>query len=347
MIKKLIIYLFVFICLLRLCSCSTSTTTYEESEKIGMNYNNISNYNGFWLTSDSICYLDGSIIPKYYLIDKNAKTKICMSSGYGSGKIQRYDNKIYILDEVDFVNECNSKFKLKVYDVNLKETTTIFSIKNCDNFLVLDGDIYYLEYSWENNVRVLTLKKYSDNLNKYDTIKNGILSFGVIKNNIFYIAEEENNIVIFRYDNETKSAIRSGEFSLESINAKNFTDNVRVSYTDDYLLFSWIDYKSEKSEILKYSFKNNTLNNITVEGYIDGFISYDNCSYFIISYERSNNSELYKFNNDTNEIFKIAKFLGEGCLFVGSDKGAYVLEYNSNVLKYYSDQGNSQIICKF
>jgi len=117
MIKKLIIYLFVFICLLRLCSCSTSTTTYEESEKIGMNYNNISNYNGFWLTSDSICYLDGSIIPKYYLIDKNAKTKICMSSGYGSGKIQRYDNKIYILDEVDFVNECNPLLrKLNRYD---------------------------------------------------------------------------------------------------------------------------------------------------------------------------------------------------------------------------------------
>ena len=347
MIKKLVVYLFAFIYLLGLCSCSTSNTIYEESEIIGMNYNNISNYNGFWLTSDSICYLDGSIIQNYYLIDKNAKTKICTSSGYGSGKVQRYGNKIYILDEDDFVNECNSKFKLKVYDVNSKETTTIFSIKNCDNFLVLDDDIYYLEYSWENNERSLTLKKYSDNSNNHDTIKNEVLSFGVIKNNIFYIVEEENNIVVFRYDNETKSSIRSGEFSSETINAKNFTDSVRVSYTDEYLLFSWIDYENEKSEILKYSLKNNTINSITVEGYMDGFISYDNCSYFIISNEQSNNSELYKFNNDTHEINKITEFLGEGSLFVGSDEGAYVLEYNSNVLKYYSDQGDSQIICRF
>ena len=282
MVKKLTVVSWaMFLCLLYLCSCSTGSAIYEVQEKIRMNYNNISNYNDFWMTSDSLCYLDDSLVQKYFLVDKNSKTRIGTNSGHGSGKIQKYDNKIYILDESNVIDEYNSEFELKVYDVISKTTTKICSIKNCDNFLVLDEAVYYLEYNWVDGIRTMALKKSLIDFSGHNTIGTEVLSFGVIENNLFYVTEEKNMVVIFRYNDETKSSIKCGEFSLETINTKNFRDSVKVSYTSNYVLFSWVDYENKASMISKYSFKNNILNNINVEGYIDGFVAYDTYSYFI------------------------------------------------------------------
>jgi len=62
-----------------------------------MNYNNIANDCGFWLTTDSICYLDDSLVQKYFMVDENSKTAIGMNSGYGFGKIQKYEDKFSLL----------------------------------------------------------------------------------------------------------------------------------------------------------------------------------------------------------------------------------------------------------
>ena len=81
-----------------------------------------------------------------------------------------------------------------------------------------------------------------------------------------------------------------------------------------------------------------------IEGYIDGFASYDANSYFLVSSEKSENSELYLLNNKTEEITKISDIRGKGRLFVGSDEGAYVA--NDKVV-YYSNEGNAQVVYHF
>ena len=89
------------------------------------------------------------------------------------------------------------------------------------------------------------------------------------------------------------------------------------------------------------------MSNRKVEGYIEGFVSYNDNSYFIISSEKSNNSELYKLNNKTDEITKITEIQGEGSLFVGSDEGVYVLRNKDNNLVFYSNEGNTQVVYEF
>ena len=122
---------------------------------------------------------------------------------------------------------------------------------------------------------------------------------------------------------------------------------MRASYTQNNILFSWVDYENETSTIFSYSFEQNALSSRKIEGYIDGFASYNANSYFIIYSEKSKNSELYMLNNKTNEITKITEIQGEGSLFVGSDEGVYVLRNKDNNLVFYSNEGNTQIVYEF
>lgn len=311
-----------------------------------MNYNNITNYCNFWMTTDSLCYLEDSLVQNYFLVDKNSKTKVGENKGYGFGKIQRYNEKIYMLNESDHTDEYNSKFELKCYDINTKKAEEICSVKNCYNFLVLDASIYYLEYTWMSDHRKLTLKRFSVDSKEYVTIKDDVVSFGVIDHCLYYIAEENNMMIVFKYDVESKAAVRCGEFSAEGFDVKNIS-TLRASYTKSNIFLSWIDYENETSTILRYSFEQNALSNRKIEGYIDGFASYNANSYFIISSEKSKNSELYMLNNKTDEINEITKIQGEGSLFVGSDEGVYVLKNKDNKLAFYSNEGNTQVVYEF
>lgn len=336
----------IIICLLFFCSCSTDLTTYKNQELIEMNYNNITNYCNFWLTTDSICYLEDSIVQKYFLVDKNSKTKIGVNNGYGFGMIQRYEDKIYMMNESSNIDECNSYFELKCYNIDSKKTQKICSVKNCDNFLVLGESIYYLEYNWINELRTLTLRKFSCKSNEYTTLKNNVVSFGVIDNCLYYVTKEKSNIDIWKYNVENEEQVKCGDFSIEEFDTKK-VDVLKASYTANNIFFSWIDYENQTSTILGYSFEQNTLSNMSLKGYIDGFVSYNANSYFIISLETSDNSNLYKLNNETNEIARIAEIQGEGSLFVGSDEGAYVLRNKDNSLVFYSNKGNMQVVYHF
>ena len=311
-----------------------------------MNYNNITNYCDFWMTTDSICYLEDSLVQTYFMVDKNSKTKIGTNNGYGFGKIQRYEEKIYMLNELDNIDEYNSKFELKCYDNNDKKLEVICSIKNCDNFLVLDESIYYLEYTWINDFRKLTLKRFSIDSKEYATIKDDVISFGVIDSCLYYVTEENNMMTVLKYDIKNEESISCGDFSTEGFDVKTI-NTLRASYTQNNIFFSWIDYENETSTILSYSFEQNALSNRKVEGYIEGFVSYNDNSYFIVSSEKSNNSELYKLNNKTDEITKITEIQGEGSLFVGSDEGVYVLRNKDNDLVFYSNEGNTQVVYEF
>lgn len=349
MMRKIAIV--IFSCLLFLCSCSTDSTTYKNQELIAMNYNNITNYCDFWLTTDSICYLEDSLIQKYFMVEKNSKTKIGVNNGYGFGKIQKYEEKIYMLDMVSFINERNSKYELKLYDIDSKTIKKVCSVMNCENFLVLDEVIYYLENSWVDDVPTLTLKKFSIDLEEHTTIRSSVVSFGVIEDSLCYVVKDNNRIVIFKYNAESGASVKCGEFLLDEDNTKMFDgfffNNLRVSYTRNTVFFSSIDYENETSTIFSYSFQQNALSNRKVEGYIEGFVSYNDNSYFIISSEKSNNSELYKLNNKTDEITKITEIQGEGSLFVGSDEGVYVLRNKDNNLVFYSNEGNTQVVYEF
>lgn len=316
-----------------------------------MNYNNITNRIHFWLTTDSICYSQGILSQKWFLTDKHSTKKIENISS--CNHVQRYGKKIYLLDLVSFVNEHNSKYELKAYDIDSQKTEIVCYIKNCENFLLLDEVVYYLENTYVDDIPTLSLKKFSINSDEHTIIENSVVSFGVIENNLYYIVNNNNRIIIFKYDSKIGTSSKCGEFLLEESQNKMFDDdyfflnNLKVSYTANHLYFSWIDYENETSIIANYSFEQNVLSIKNVEGYIDGFVAYDVYSYFITSSEQSRNSVLYKFNNETNEIVQIADFFGEGSLFVGSDEGAYILEYNDNVLKFYANDGDSQVVYQF
>ena len=340
---KIAVCMFV---ILFLTSCSKNSNFYTPQDGIGMNYNNISSYNDFWLTNDSFCYLNNSLIQEYVLVNESSKTKIGTNNGYGFGKIQKYKDRIYMLNECRAIDDYNSEYELKLFDIKSGKTFSICSIRNCDNFFILNDVLYYLEYKWTEKGRSLALKEYVFDSCQENTIANDVLSFGVVEDSVFYVVGKNDAITIFEYDNELESSIECGKFALEIIGACEIKNSLKVSYTPKCLLFSWVDYKTETSIVLKYSFKDGILNKMHIEGCIDGFISYNEFSYFIVYYEQQSNSKLYKFDNTTNEITQIAHIVGEGSLFVGSDDGAYVLENTSGFLKYYFEQGSSRIVCK-
>ena len=107
------IYLLVLLCVISICSCLNKTKLFNEQSNINLNYNNIIAYNSFWLTNDSICYLQDSLIQNYYMVTTKSKIKICQNGGMGYGKIQRYGQRIYLLDEIGTDDEFTSNFRLK------------------------------------------------------------------------------------------------------------------------------------------------------------------------------------------------------------------------------------------
>ncbi|MBR6513266.1 MAG: hypothetical protein IKT46_00390 [Clostridia bacterium] len=339
------IVLVIVSCLLFLCSCSANAT-YKNHETINMNYNNITNYCDVWLTSDSICYLEHSIGQKYYMVDNTSKTKISENGGYGFGMIRRYDDNIYMLNETSSIDEYNSEFELVCYDVNTKNTEKLCSVKNCDNFLVLHKTVYYLEYNLNNEYRVLTLKKIPVNSKQDIVIASNVVSFGVIDNCLYYIAEDNGTLSVMKYNAENDDTVECGDISIDGFDIKN-GDTLKASFTADCIYLLKIDYTRAKTRIFKYSFEQDTLSDNAVDGYIDSFASYDANSYFIVSSEKSDNSKLYMLNNKTDEATKIADVLGEGSLFVGSDDGVYVLRQHNNSVVFYSNDGTSQVVYRF
>ena len=347
MIKKMLLFLLACLMVGHMSSCFISGSLYTAQDGIKTNYNNISSYNRFWLTNDSICYIYSSITQGYIMVTENEKITLKQNNGDLFRNIQKYGNKIYMLSESCTTDEDDTIFCLELYDINTKKIIDVCSIKNCDNFLVLEETIYYLEYKWEEEGKKLSLKKYSTDLKEHAMIESSVLSFGVIDNNIFYVVEKNNEIIIYEYDAQTELSIKRGSFGAEKIKYKDLSQNINVSYTADCLLFYMIDYENETSMISKYSFQNDTLTSESIAGYLDCFISCDEFSYFIVSYAQSDYSKIFKLDNITNNAVQIAQISGEGSLFVGSDDGVYVLEHESNILRYYSEKCDSQTVYKF
>lgn len=336
--------------LLSLClsSCSTGSTSYKTQSGIEFNYNNISAYNDFWITNDNICFLEDSLFQNYFLANENGKKRIDSNQGYGFGKIQQYGKKIYMLDQHNVIDESNSDYQLKCYDVESKKTTGLITIRNCDNFLILDENVVYLEYDWSTDSRTLALKLFSVNSNSYKTINNSVLSFGVIGKTLYYVTEEENVIAIFQYDIEMNSSAKCGEFVLKVADVESFREGVIVSYTPNYVILSWSDYQNNAATIWKFAFEEKNVNTIEVNGCISKFISFDKCSYFaMVDCREESVTKILKMTNDTNEMLQIGQIAGDCSLFVGSDKGVYVLEYDKSILIYYTEQNTSEIVYKF
>ena len=345
--KKSIVWcLSVLMCLCSICSCSANKSTLVLDQDISLNYNNIGNYPRIWLANDKLCYLEDMLVQSFVVVDKDGKDRIALNDGYGSGKIQAYDNSIYMLYLSKQIDEHNEEYELKIYDYDSKKTIKKYRLNNCENFLVLNGEIYYLEYAWANCNQTLSLKKLTDD-NSNDVIANDVLSFGVIEEKLFYITKNTDSIIISSYNSNSDSTEICGEFPIVSSIANAYDNFVKVSFTSKYVLFSCVNYETGKSTVYKYSIPNSTLTHVVVDGYIEEFVAYNMYSYLIVSDEHGSTSELYKLDNDTNELFSIAKIHGTGSLFVGSDDGAYVLEHGKHVLKYYCNDGKSTIVYEY
>lgn len=341
--KYIAICLCILMCVCCFSSCRTSRMECAPPDGANLNYNNIGFGRDYWLDSDSYCYLSTSLLREYYIIDEHSKAKIASSGGNGGGSIQKYGQEIYMLHEVDSIDDENSTYELNLYNIHSAKTITLTSISNCRTFLVLDGTVYYLEYSWGHISKTSTLKKYSIDSKKHETIKERIISFGVIENSIFYLVEESGNVVVYQYNDESGDSVRQGDFYLGEDDIWNLQEIEGVSYTSDYLLFKIANYEMEaSSKIFKYSFQNNSLIVMDFDEYIDHFISYNHCSYFTSYNENTDISKLYKMNNHTDEIVQLQTIEGMcASLFVCSDNGAYVYELKDSDLNYYSNETNS------
>lgn len=336
----------IVLCMSILCSCYDGAR-FIPQEGIGMNYNNISAYNDFWLTDESVCYLEDNLLQYYCLLDSNKKSIIASNEGFGFGKIQRYGDKIYMLDETASINEKNSLFELKCYDVNTRKIVRLCSMNNCDNYIILGDTVFYLEYKWTDGGRVKSLKKCKIDNNTHVLIEENVISFGVIGNTLFYLAEKSGCISLFKFDvdNECSSCCKELELSIDAMDEHK--ESVIVCYTTDHLLISLTDYTLQTSQIYVQSLVDDFCSELEVNGCIDQFVSYDKKTYYMISSDESKYSTLYMFDNQQNETFELAQILGQGSMFVGSDAGVYVLEYADNVLKYYSYKQSPQTVCKF
>ncbi len=337
--------------MLSLCSCSTKDTVYNNTETIELNYNNISNHCELALSTDRMCYLNNYLIQPYFMADKDSKSIIGLNGGYGDGKVQIYGNKIYMM-HIYKTSQTDDKYELKCYDVDTKKTEKICEVKNLNNFLILDETLYYLEESGVGTpYYALTLKEYSFGAENHSTVKDNVIAFGVKDNSLHYVIEENGKIAIMCYDAEIEASVKCGEFSVDGFKPEtHYLYPTYVSFTSSGVFFKWGNQKDGKTVVTKYSFAENTAENIAFDGYIEYFISFDKNTYFILSdewYEESAESVLFVLDNATNEYTEIAKFQGNGSLFVGSDNGAYVSIYNDDSVVYYSNDGESQVVCKY
>ena len=340
------IALVAILCLSILCSCYDKTS-FTPQDGIEMNYNNISAYNNFWLTDDAICYLEDNLLQYYCLLNIEKKSIIASNGGFGSGKVQRYGNKIYLLDETESIDEENSCFELKCFDVETQKTVSICSLNNCDNFLILDDALFYLEYKWTDNGRVKSLKQCRYENNNYEVIRENVLSFGVIDNSLFYLAEENGCLALCQFEEDKEQSSKYEERNLSIDILEKYKENVKVCYTADNLLISWTDYHAQISKIYVQSLYDDSCFDLEVKGCIDKFVSYENKTYYMVSSDESKYSTLYMFDNEQKDSVELAQILGQGSMFVGSDEGVYILEYSDNVLRYYSYEQPTKTVCKF
>lgn len=318
---------------------------YSPQDTINFNYNNISTNNSFWMTNEKICYLEDYLFQFYSMVTEKEKSIICGNGGYGFGTVQQYGNSIYMLDEIKFIDEGNSNYLLKVYDIKTKKTEDITILKNCENYLLLNETVFYLQYDWSKTPRKLSLHSYSPDLDTHTTIRNDVLSFGVIDDRLVYAIKEENIVSIFKYDEGNMSSEKIGEFPIEYSNEIAFSEDVSFCYTSDYVLVEYTDWENDSSTIWKYAFATNDVSQISFDGCINDFISYDKYSYLAIYEDKDTEMNcIYRLSNDSNELLKIGQFDGGCDLFVGSDEGTYALQHNEAAFIYISNEGDLKIV---
>ncbi len=346
MIKKIAIL--ILVCLLVLCSCSAER--YTNTEAVELNYNNITNSNRFWLTTDTVLYMQDYLVQPYFMADKSSRKIIGYNNGYGSAGIQRYDDKIYMMHITADADGSNYEYELECYDIKTKKTQKLCNVMNCHSFLVLGESIYYLEeLRVDGSRQVLALKRFSTASNEHTTISGNVASFGVIDDSLHYTTEENGMIDIFIYDAKKAESVKRSDCFIEGfVSDSLFTI---TSYTAQHIFFVWQKHEGEKtvSMLSKYSFNKNTVKSIELEGSINNFVSYDANSYFILEDEEKEKNELYMLDNATGNTTKIDEFKGymaQGELFVGSDKGVYVLRPDYNLV-YYSNDGKAQVVYRF
>lgn len=343
MSKPVVIISIIILCLsVCLCSCSgNKSTLYSPQETINFNYNNISTKNAFWMTNENLCYLEDYLFQDYYMVTEKEKIRICGNGGDGFGIIQQYGDLLYMLDEKDIIDKNNFHYLLKVYDIKTKKTENITVLKNCDNFLLLNETVFYLQYDWSQNNRKLSLQSYSLDLDTQTTIKNDVLSFGVIDDHLVYATKEKSIVSIFMHDEGNMSSEKIGEFSIESSDDVAFNDDISFCYTSDYVLVEYTDYENASSTIWKYQFATNDVGQVSFDGCINDFISYDKYSYLAISEDENTDINcIYRLSNDSNELFKIGQIDGGCDLFVGSDEGTYALRHQDATFIYFTNQGD-------
>ena len=202
------IFVLIVLYLLLMCSCSSKFSAYGNQEKISMNYNNITNYCNFWMTTDSICYLEDSLVQKYFLVDKNFKTKISENKGYGFGKIQRYNEKIYMLDESNNIDEYNSKLIMSFIKDYSRNHLVILSTHDIDNALNISNYLIDLNKS----------KAYLESLNEFQNEGNFVLVISIVPP--YNFSEEEYDFHIF-YKPESMNNTKKDEGETLSVADEN------------------------------------------------------------------------------------------------------------------------------
>lgn len=335
---KRLLSLLCIITTLCLCSCSfESGLKYNPQDDITLNYNNVNTLPNFWLTNEGYSFLEHNFIQSYYTVTKNGKKRLTSNSGYVSGGIQQYDNIFYMFE----YSEQPNVYLLKSYDARSKKTTELTTVQNYMNYLVLDGNVYYLHQ----NLKNVSLSEYSVNIRKTVQISQSVIAFGVMNDSLVFMTKEKSNLLIFRYSSGEIIKLAELPVAKEYINLLLY-EKIKVSFTSSRLLIA-INVNNKKSAILNYKLDTGECTTMEFDGYIENFVAYDKNSYLtLVDMQMTGNSEIYKIYNDTNVQINIGQFVGNSSMFVGSDNGAYVLEYDSSDLFYYSENQNKILVHK-
>ncbi len=312
------------------------------------NYNNISaGHTTRWI-SDNEVYLSETIafLTPYYKITKKGKKRIAFvgdSQGYG---VQAHGDKIYVHDLSG-----NKMVRIREYLDSTKEKTATIKapINSSDSSVILEQCLIV-----DNNAYILTdgdtkkLTRVSLNSTSFEEICSGVISAGVMNKSVVYITKSDSIYTVSKYNPETNSADKIGEF-FSDIYTSGFFDE--VNYTSNNIILFHPHYTENNTRIVVYNCEYNTLKDFTVNIFVDLMVAYEDSAFCVAKTEvhnenaYKNKNTLYKINIDDFSLEKIDDIEGIVEMFVTSDDDVYVWASSFEGIRHYKSNGEfSQII---
>lgn len=291
------------------------------------------------MNNDSVLFSDGETLQSFCLADKDGKRAIAPNYGK-EGKIQQYEDTVYMLETINNTDQKNSEYLLKSHNLKTQQTVEIMVLKNVCNFFVFKDNVFLKTYKAQDEGMVFYLKRLDLNSKKTEIICDNVMSFGVIEDKITYLVAENEKIKIGQYFAEKGTKTVLGAIPLKSGTYNSAFDMNYYAFTKDNII---IASNSADNTALIHVYSNQTklVQTLKRENSIISLAAGEGYSYFMEKSKDGSKSFVYKMNNNAAEALEIGEIEGvaEG-VFVGSDEGAYVK--TANAINFYAEDKKPQ-----